>query len=133
MLTITSSFLVLHWRLCCETFPMSLIYGDSKNYYVLLNCKWNNNRLNNFLDFNSPVFRGFHSFLSLLEEKLCSLKLLFSPLICCLDSLGSNDKVLSDALVYDKNHTSFQFECYLVLSLVFLVVLTIFDIFLHLP
>jgi hypothetical protein len=51
----------------------------------------------------------------LLEEKLHSLKLLFCPSICCLDSLGSNDNAPSDALVYDKNHTSFQSKCCLVL------------------
>jgi hypothetical protein len=106
---------------------------DSHGSCVLVNFISSNSRQGNFLDFGSPIFHNFHSFLSLLEEKFHSPKLLICPSICCLDFLGSNDIALLDALIYDENHTSFRFKCCLVFSMVFFVVLIIFDIPLHLP
>ncbi len=78
MLTTTSSFSIMHGRLCFETSPMQLIYVDNHKSCILGNCKWNNNRSENFFDFGSPVFHGFHMFLSLHEEKLHLPKLFFS-------------------------------------------------------
>jgi hypothetical protein len=72
-------------------------------------------------------------FLSVFGKKIHSQKLFFCPSICYLDSLYSNENVPSDALICDKNYTFFHFECYLVLSLVFLVVITIFGTPIHLP
>jgi hypothetical protein len=46
-----------------------------------------------------------------------------------LDFLGSNHNTPLNALVYDRNRTSFQSICCLVLSLVFLVVLTFLVLF----
>ncbi len=74
-----------------------------------------------------------NSFISLLEDKLCSSKHFFCPSICCLDFLGSNDNALLDALVYDKNYTSCQSKCYLVFFGFILMVLAFFGTPLHLP
>jgi hypothetical protein len=124
-------FSVLHGRLYFRTSLVQLIYVDNHRSCVPLKCIWINGRPKHFLDFDPPILCDFHLFFSMPKEKLHSPKPFFCPSICCLDYLNSNDNVPSDALVYDKNCTSFQFECCLVFFIISSMLLTNFGTPLH--
>lgn len=87
LISITNTMLIvassLHGRLCLGTSLVQLIYVGSQRSCAPLNCIWNNGRLKNFLNFDSPISHDFHLFFSLLKEKIHSPKPIFCPLICC--------------------------------------------------
>jgi hypothetical protein len=118
MLIAASSFFNLHGRLCLLTSHLLLIYGYSYKYCVLVNYKWNNSRPRIFFVLG-PLFFMITMFLFVFGEKFHSQKLFFCPSICYLDSLDSNGNVPLDAVICDRNRTSFHFESCSMLSLVF--------------
>ncbi len=88
-----------------------------RNKFSPSECKWNNARLKNLI--SVPLFSMVSTHSSPYLKETSFTEFFFYLLICCFDSLYSNDNTPSNALVYDRNNTSFQSKCCLVLSLVF--------------